>query len=699
MREAVGRPVGQQRQDFGELGRAAGCLLLLLVPFWLSGRTFMAGDNAEFEYPYLSFLRSGAGWNPYAGGGLPAAVASQGRCWYPLNAFFLVFDPVSSMLAFWALNLLLGLAGAFGYLRWTGRSARAAATGGLAYALAAPHLMLAQNHVFLAIFTWAPWLLWALERAMSHPGWRQAAALALVLGVIFHGNGWQLVALYLGTSLLAGAAAQRPGWRGWCTCLAGFGGALMLAAPVVFTWLTLRGQGSVRATAFAAEFADRNALNLPGFAVACFAPWFGPLESASVAFDLHLHEHAYGVGLCLLPLLWAGRRCPRTRVWAGMLAILAVLALGPATPVLGWARAVVPLLANFRVPVRLLDVVPLAVMVAAAAGVDAGVKRGLPVGVAVLTYGVFCWLGHGGLVEHGLLLLTLVCAVGASRLPGLLLVTVAALGPLWAVSEGYFVEPALFTRFVDQLRGSGWHRVVYGPNPEMPQMANVAAVGTTNAIALARYQKFLFAALHGRDMSDSEYQQLMWHNFGPMSMLQGAQPEQRRNPLYAMLGSEALVTPQSILPEPPSLPRCWVSRHAIVEADDAKVRQALLGLRDVSANVWVARGGGADPSPAAGAPEIASFAPDEVTVELNGAGGWLTLAEAWYPGWSVTVDGEARELLRGNSLFRTVAVRPGERVASFRYRDPDLTRGWPWVLLGLGWTLPALVWRRKGESR
>ena len=42
-------------------------------------------------------------------------------------------------------------------------------------------------------------------------------------------------------------------------------------------------------------------------------------------------------------------------------------------------------------------------------------------------------------------------------------------------------------------------------------------------------------------------------------------------------------------------------------------------------------------------------------------GGWLVLADTWFPGWRAEVDGEHRTVLRANGLHRAVRVRPGDR--------------------------------------
>lgn len=56
---------------------------------------------------------------------------------------------------------------------------------------------------------------------------------------------------------------------------------------------------------------------------------------------------------------------------------------------------------------------------------------------------------------------------------------------------------------------------------------------------------------------------------------------------------------------------------------------------------------------------------------------YLVITEMWYPGWSVTVNGEPAELHRANLAFMAVAVPPGASDVVLRYR---LTY-WPLALL------------------
>ena len=59
------------------------------------------------------------------------------------------------------------------------------------------------------------------------------------------------------------------------------------------------------------------------------------------------------------------------------------------------------------------------------------------------------------------------------------------------------------------------------------------------------------------------------------------------------------------------------------------------------------------------------------------------LSDSYYPGWQVSVDGQPREILAANHLFRGVVLKAGPHRIVFRYRPSWLTAGRAASLLGL----------------
>jgi len=61
--------------------------------------------------------------------------------------------------------------------------------------------------------------------------------------------------------------------------------------------------------------------------------------------------------------------------------------------------------------------------------------------------------------------------------------------------------------------------------------------------------------------------------------------------------------------------------------------------------------------------------PNRMTMSITApASGLLVINEAWFPGWSASVDGRHREILRANSMMQAVAVEAGQHLVVLRFR-------------------------------
>lgn len=82
--------------------------------------------------------------------------------------------------------------------------------------------------------------------------------------------------------------------------------------------------------------------------------------------------------------------------------------------------------------------------------------------------------------------------------------------------------------------------------------------------------------------------------------------------------------------------------------------------------------------------EWTRLGPTEVEVRVRAeSGGWLEVAESWYPHWRVEVDGRPARLLRTDVAFQGVWVPAGDHQVRFVYR-------WP-ACVGAGFALSGLV--------
>ena len=82
---------------------------------------------------------------------------------------------------------------------------------------------------------------------------------------------------------------------------------------------------------------------------------------------------------------------------------------------------------------------------------------------------------------------------------------------------------------------------------------------------------------------------------------------------------------------------------------------------------------------------IIAHEPERVVIEVTSTtDAYLVLADAYYPGWTTTIDGEAAPIIRADVSFRAVFMPAGEHTVIMQYAPS----GWPEALLvgAAGWT-------------
>ena len=94
----------------------------------------------------------------------------------------------------------------------------------------------------------------------------------------------------------------------------------------------------------------------------------------------------------------------------------------------------------------------------------------------------------------------------------------------------------------------------------------------------------------------------------------------------------------------------------------------------------------------AGSARIVRSEADRLEVEADAErDGLLVLSDAWFPGWTATVDGRPAEVERVNYAFRGVRVGAGTHRVEFAYRPLSWRIGWIVSLLALVGIVVALA--------
>ncbi len=105
-----------------------------------------------------------------------------------------------------------------------------------------------------------------------------------------------------------------------------------------------------------------------------------------------------------------------------------------------------------------------------------------------------------------------------------------------------------------------------------------------------------------------------------------------------------------------------------------------------------------------GRASITSEANTEVVVEAESVeGGYVVLADTFYPGWSATVDGAAAPIYRANISVRAVPVPPGKHIVRFAFASQNVRLGMVLSLVSvtllLSWLGLAVYAGRRRERR
>jgi hypothetical protein len=106
-------------------------------------------------------------------------------------------------------------------------------------------------------------------------------------------------------------------------------------------------------------------------------------------------------------------------------------------------------------------------------------------------------------------------------------------------------------------------------------------------------------------------------------------------------------------------------------------------------------------SGAAGTVQIASYAPEEVLLEVDSRReALLVLADNAYPAWHAEVDGDPVDIVTTNATFRGVVVQPGQKQVRFYYRSTRQRIGILITLLSVCTVGAMLVigWRRRDDT-
>lgn len=760
-------------------------VLTTLTLMWplLGGRIVLGDDQLIAGYAFRSFgaeffraTGSVPEWNPYLFGGVPFIAAQHGDIFYP-TAWLRWIMPVDLAMSLgYAIHLVLA-----GWFMWLFlRSLRvrwgAAVVGGIAYQLSGivASLMRPGHDGKMFVSALTPLLFYALLKAVREERWWGYGLVALTVGLSMLTPHYQmtyylLVAAGIWTLWLVFFDPERPPRRRWVVPLAAALGAVLLglaiAALQVLPFLEYipfspRAEGGPSG---GWEYAI--AYSLPPVEIfTAILPQFNGIHETYWGpnfFKLH-SEYLGAVALVLAVFGWLDPS-RRRLVW-GLTAIAALFLLvsfGGHTPFYRLWYAVMPMMQKVRAPGMAFFLVAFPVAVLAGLGAErllAGRVAGRAVLIGTGVVALFALLGVLGVLQNlayalaepqqgqrvalnepelragalRLLVVTLIAmgalwAVATGRIRGWVAVAALAVvtaGDLWSMDRRYaeFIPPAAETfrddPVISALRAAPKpYRVLDVPFPQFGGPVYPGSVLMAYEIPSVlgyhgnelRYYDELMGGKnvwqyvltpHVLDLVAARYVILRqsqplpgWHEVTSTENAAFQGPavlfERDTAPEYArVLTAAAKIPGDQIVPTliDPGFP---VDRLALYP-DTASVSPAPLGQ------------GVPEPSPVAAT--VATWAPGSMTVTLSPAPSdtsYLVVAENWYPAWRAEIDGTPAAVHRANHTFLSVALPPGATEVAFRFESDTYRRGKLVTLLALLGTAVLLssgLWRRRSVA-
>ncbi len=688
-------------------------------------------------------------WNPYVSLGRPLLADTEAAVWYPPNLLYLATDPSSALLLLTLAHFILGLVGMLALGRALGMERWAAWLAGACFLWSAPLVArLSVGQVPYAHATcYVPLLFFLALRLQDRFSLARLTALAGALAlqlVCGHPQIAWVTWLGLGSFLLG--RALPPTGRPLAATARGVGGlalallaAFALSSPMLLPFLELVSEGnrSAPSVTFASggtqEWWQWTSLALPDGGRRFFH------------WEVNLYAGLLPVVAGVAGLLRFRDGNVRGLVLAGVAG--ALVAAGTRTPAFALLYYLVPGLSSFHIHSRAALLVVLALVLGAGMLLS---RTDLPRRAAVALGAGVALAGVAPLVFR---LTSPVPEAAAEPYPGTRLALAALVGVLAA---GTLLRPPARGRLAARVALAvvvlaelgvatgaarrAWHFPVstaneravfetlleaglYEPSGVPPRIAlppwvvrpnagllyKWADVAGYNALTLNRVWLSLHQALGlTPPLDENTYPSRRLYDYGPfpydsMSLVAGWKMDRQSSgpgpgpgagvagwqPPPGRLVLRDSTDPRAYLVTSVTLVSHW--REAVAAMADghdfhrAALVEADTGLRALGNTV----------REDAGRVEITSFDPEHVVLETESAApGLLVLAEAWYPGWTATVDGASAPCLPANAWMRAVEVPAGAHRVEMRFHSRWLGPGALLALLTAG-ALMFLVHRER----
>jgi hypothetical protein len=665
-------------------------------------------------------------WNPYVALGRPFLADTETAVLYPPNLLYLALDPSTAVLLVTLAHYVLGLVGmlllgrSLGMARWVAWLVAACFlwSAPLVARLSAGQVPYSHAMCYLPILFF---LALRVQDAFSMGRLAVlAAALALQLLAGHPQIAWitwlGLGAFLLGRALPPTAQPLREAVTGIGGLALGLLAAFLLAGPMLLPFLELVSEGNRAAPSVgfssggSQEWWQWTSLALPDGGRRVF-PW-----------EVNLYAGLLPVVVGFAGLLRLRSRNVRGLVLAGLAG--ALVAAGTRTPVFAILYHLVPGLATFHLHSRAAVLVVFALLLGAGLFLSQEHRwrlaaAGLGVGVALAAAGPLAFrlaatragAPPGPWPLDRLVLAATVAALAAASLllprgrgkvgarVALAVVVLAELGFATTVARRAWHHPrshASERMVFETLLDAG----LYDANGVPPRIAlppwivrqnaaplyKWADVSGYNALTLDRVWVYIHESLGlSPPLHENTYPSVHIYDHGPfpwdsMNLVAGWQTLPRSSE-PAEEGAGWQPAPGRPVFRRPKDPRAYLATAVKRVSHWREAVDAMASGHDFHRVALVESDTGLPSSAdAAGddtaTAEMTSFRPERVVLETEAsAPALLVLAEAWYPGWTATVDGVPAPCIPANAWMRAVPVPAGRHEVALRFRSRWLGPG------------------------
>jgi hypothetical protein len=704
----------------------------------------LAFDVYAYFYPNMLYALqrlnaggSGLLWNPFQNCGQPFFGITETGLLYPLNVFFILFEPPLALRLLLFANLLIGGFGSYALARQLGMSLGGAIGTALAFILGSgAYHMTTWMPTVQAAYVWMPVAMLFCERLVRAPIVSNALLLGIALAAgLFPGHPQfvlftcQLVALRLLWSLV-GDAERRHFARSIGYVALAMVVMLLLTAAQFYASLEVIHE-SIRGAALTPDEIAPRGVDTP----------------SSIARMIMRHESLApfavipGV-LAAVGLVDQDRR--RTALFYFLAAVLFfLLSFGDATP-LGQFYYQLPVSSLFREPLRFRFVTSFCVSVLTGLAIDVlaqGSWRAVAVAAASLG-GLYLWLGAMWHLDWQLALAIVAAGALAALLPAArwlsaaVVVAIIAVAPVlmpnWttqrflADDQPYRAHAPVFERLHKRLTPQDRVQFALPPQHDARLLEKTAMLFGLRAISdyemqlSQRYAGYATMLRRGQLVRSANQvhfpgpwnpRTMVWplvdlaaarYLIVDKSYEQTLDPEDRTS-LTFLDGDDRV----SVYENAQALPRAYYVPQIVVEPDP-NLRLRRLARRSPSRREMALVSSPPEDGflgvPGNRATADAQFLvddPEHVVIEtVAPERGFLFLADQYYPGWSATVNGRPAPILVGNHAFRLVEIPSGPVTVEFRYAQ---ARVWMGMIVSAATALvvaAALIstWLKRGRA-